>query len=312
MSEGRLAVGVDLGGTNARAALIDDSGHILLQVKRKLPDRAPAVVADILAEAIGEAQGQRRDLPVGVGVAGQILADSGVVSLGPNLGWRDVPFASMLLERIGRPVFVLNDLQVAALGELGAGAAVGQQHVVLVFVGSGVGSGLILGGNLYRGSMGVAGEFGHTRAVVRGRRCGCGELGCLEAYVGGRNLIERIKEALAAGTPSRLQSGATATDVEREALAGDPLAIELFEEMVALLSVAIGNLATTLNPALIVLGGGVFLNGPELRRRVAEGTMELAARVSRVGLRVVDAQLGDDAGVVGAGLHALERSRKIH
>jgi glucokinase len=312
MNEGRLAVGVDLGGTNARAALVDGSGHILAQVKRKLPDRAPAAVADILAEAIVEAQGERGTLPVGVGVAGQILAESGVVSLGPNLGWRDVPFAAMLLERVGRAVFVLNDLQVAALGELGAGAAMGQQHAALVFVGSGVGSGLILGGKLYTGSMGVAGEFGHTRAVPRGRRCGCGELGCLEAYVGGRNLIERVKEALAAGTPSRLQPGATATDVEREAMAGDPLAVELFEEMVALLAVAIGNLATTLNPSMIVLGGGVFLNGPELRRRVAQGVMGQAARVSRVGLRIVDAQLGDDAGVVGAGLHALERSERVH
>jgi glucokinase len=269
-------------------------------------------VANILAEVILEAQGERRDLPVGVGVAGQILADSGVVSFGPNLGWRDVPFAAMLTERVGRPVFILNDLHVAALGELGAGAAASQQHVVLVFVGSGVGSGLILGGRLYSGAMGVAGEFGHTRSVLHGRRCGCGELGCLEAYVGGRNLVERIKESLAAGTPSRLQPGATASDVEREALAGDPLATELFEQMVVLLSVAIGNLATTLNPALIVLGGGVFLNGPELRRRVARGVMEQAAPVSRVGLKIVDAKLGDDAGVVGAGLHALNRSAGFH
>jgi glucokinase len=310
MSAERFGIGVDLGGTNARAALVDDAGKIVRQVKRKLPDREPRVVADILAEAIAETQGERRDLPVGVGVAGQILADSGVVTLGPNLGWRDVPFAAMLLERIGRPVFVLNDLQVAALGELGAGAAFRQQHAALVFVGSGVGSGLILAGHLYTGAMGVAGEFGHTRSVPGGRICGCGERGCLEAYVGGRNLIERVKEALAAGTPSKLQPGASASDVEREAMGGDPLAVELFEEMVALLAVAIGNMATTLNPALIVLGGGVFLNGPELRRRVAQGVLEQAARVSRVGLKIVDAQLGDDAGVVGAGLHALERSGK--
>jgi glucokinase len=312
MNEERLAVGVDLGGTNARAALVDGTGRILAQVKRKLPDRNPAVVADILGEAIAEAQGERGALPVGVGVAGQILADSGVVTLGPNLGWHDVPLASMLLQRVGRPVFVLNDLQVAALGELGAGAAKGERDVVLVFVGSGVGSGLILGGRLYTGSMGVAGEFGHTRSVLHGRRCGCGELGCLEAYVGGRNLIERIKEQLAAGTPSRLQAGGTATDVEREALTGDALAIELFEEMIVLLAVAIGNLATILNPSTIVLGGGVFLNGPQLRQRVAQGVLEQAARVSRVGLKIVDAELGDDAGVVGAGLYALERSARSH
>jgi glucokinase len=205
-------------------------------------------------------------------------------------------------------VSLLNDLQAAALGELGAGAAVGYKDVVLVFVGSGVGSAAILEGRLYTGAMGVAGELGHTRAVPNGRRCGCGELGCLEAYVSGRHLAERVKEALAAGTPSKLVAGASATEIEREALAGDALATSLFEEAIRLLSLAIGNLVTTLNPSLVVLGGGVILNGPELRRRLGVGVVEQAARISRVGLTVADAKLGDDAGVVGAALHALERS----
>jgi glucokinase len=311
MSELRLSVGVDLGGTNARAALVDARGTILRQTKRKLPARDPASVVDVLAAAIEETQGGQKDLPVGVGVAGQILDDSGVVSVGPNLGWRDVPFAAMLMKRVGRPVSLLNDLQAAALGEQESGAAAGCKDVVLVFVGSGVGSALILGGRLYAGAMGVAGELGHTRAVPNGRRCGCGELGCLEAYVSGRNLTERVKEALAAGTPSKLLPGASATEIEREALGGDALATELFEEVVRLLSIAIGNLTTILNPSLVVLGGGVFLNGPELRRRIDQGVFEQSARVSRVGLKVTDAQLGDDAGVVGAALHALGQSASV-
>jgi len=312
MSAQGLAVGVDLGGTNARAALVDASGRIQHQVKHKLPGREPVAVADILAGAILETQREHANLPVGVGVAGQILGQSGVVSFGPNLGWRDVPFSAMLEERIGRPVSLLNDLQAAAWGELGCGAAMGSKDAVLVFVGSGVGSAVIAGGRLYTGAMGVAGEIGHTRAVLNGRRCGCCELGCLEAYVGGRNLIERVKEALAAGTRSRLTPGATATEIEREAQAGDALAQEMFEEVVRLLSVALGNVATTLNPALIVLGGGVFLNGPELRKRVSQGIYEQAARVSIVVLKITDAQLGDDAGVVGAALHAFDQAKEIH
>ncbi len=308
MNTPRLSVGVDLGGTNARAALVDEQGHIESQVKRKLTGREPASVADVLATAIQEVQHEGEALPVGVGVAGQILGDSGVVSVGPNLGWRDVPFAAMLMERIGRPVSLLNDLQAAALGEQGSGAASGCKDAILVFVGSGVGGALILEGSLYTGALGVAGEIGHTRAVPDGRRCGCGELGCLEAYVSGRNLTERVTEALAGGAFSKLRSGDSATQIEREAIAGDALAIELFEEVVRLLSLAIGNLATTLNPTLVVLGGGVFLNGPELRRRVGQGVLEQAARISRVGLKVTDAKLGDDAGVVGAARHARERS----
>ncbi|MHB1845073.1 MAG: ROK family protein [Deltaproteobacteria bacterium] len=314
---GRLAIGIDLGGTNARAAVIDWDGKVLSACKRPLADRAPEAVADLLAVASLEAlrQAKRNEAEVvalGVGAAGQIHSGTGVVAVGPNLGWRDVPFAALLGKRLSWPVLLMNDLSAASWGERSVGAGESEADVLLYFVGTGVGSGLILNGRLYEGSGGVAGEVGHTKVVVPGGRlCGCGEHGCLEAYCGGHNLSMRVAEALGQGRESTLARAAAAgpvraADIEQAALSGDMLARELWDECARLLSVSLANYVTVLNPARVILGGGVLLTCPELRRTLVERTFELALRASRPGLQIVEARLGDDAGVVGSGLRALE------
>jgi len=301
------AIGIDLGGTNARVALVSAEGKVQRMSKVKLTERGAPAVADLLAQQVTELlrAEQLGSSPVGIGMAAQMLRGTGRVSVAPNLGWHDVPFAAMLHERLGVTPALMNDLGAAAWGEACVGAARGERDVVLVFVGSGVGGALILDGRLYTGGGGVAGEVGHMKVVPRGRRCGCGELGCLEAYVSGKNLEARIRERLEGGAQSRLTKGAGAWDLEQAAQQGDGLAGELWEEVAELLAVALGNLCTALNPRRLILGGGVLLGCPRLRERVKTGLFDYALRVSQVNLQVLDAQLADDAGVIGAALHAL-------
>ncbi len=315
---GALALGVDLGGTNARAALVDrDSGEIVASHKEPLRERSPAAVvatvqhavalaaaaADVSLAAVGR---------VGVGVAGQVLGATGVVMNAPNLGWRDVAFGALVEAALGVPVRVANDLAVAAWGERRFGAAKGIDDVVLVFVGSGVGSGLILSGRLHDGATGVAGEFGHVkvrppRAETPPRRCGCGQVGCLEAYTSGMNVAARVREDLAAGAVTRLRdlvagdpSRASASLVERAYGEGDPYAVALWDEVGDLLGTAIANLVTILNPARVILGGGVLLGCPRLGVLVRQA-FDAAVSVSALaGLTFEHAWLGDDAGVIGA------------
>jgi glucokinase len=313
-----LALGVDLGGTNARAAVVDtDTGEIVAAHKEPLRDRGPSRVVEVVAHAVREAAAAARVDPagsrcVGVGVAGQCLGATGVVLNAPNLGWRDVAFGAMLQAAIGVPVRIANDLSVAAWGEKRFGAARGLDDVVLVFVGSGVGSGLILGGRLHEGAQGVAGEFGHvkvrpSRPTTAPRRCGCGQIGCLEAYTSGMNVAARVREEIAAGTVTSIErlaggdvSRVSASMVDDAHRAGDGYARALWEEVGDLLGTAIANLVTLLNPARLILGGGVLLGCPALAAIVRERFDAAISTSATNGLTIERAWLGDDAGVIGA------------
>jgi glucokinase len=317
---GPLALGVDLGGTNARAAVVDaSSGEIVAAHKEPLRDRAPARAVEVVRHALAEAAAAagvalRAAGRVGVGVAGQCLGTTGVVLNAPNLGWRDVPFGDLLADALGVPVKVANDLAVAAWGEKRFGAAKGLDDVLLVFVGSGVGSGIIVGGHLHNGATGVAGEFGHVkvrpaRAQTAPRRCGCGELGCLEAYTSGMNVATRVREELAAGARSAVRdlaggdlSRVNASLVDDAHRAGDPYAIALWDEVGELLGTATANLVTILNPARLILGGGVLLGCPALAEVVRRCFDDAVSRSATRGLSIERAWLGDDAGVIGAAL----------
>ena len=314
------ALGVDLGGTNARAAVVDaDTGEIVAAHKEPLRDRAPEKVVEHVRHALELATAAagcdvRSCGRVGVGVAGQCLGASGLVLNAPNLGWRDVPFGRMLEAALGVPVQVANDLSVAAWGEKKFGAAKGLDDVVLVFVGSGVGSGLILGGRLHHGAQGVAGEFGHVkvrpvRPTTAVRRCGCGELSCLEAYTSGMNVAARVREEMAAGAATAVRELAggdldrvTATIVDEAYGRGDAYAVGLWGEVGEILGVAIANLVTLVNPARVILGGGVLLGCPNLDGLVRRHFDASVSRSATRGLSIERAWLGDDAGVIGAAL----------
>jgi glucokinase len=306
-------LGIDLGGTNARAAVVDEHGQILESVKLPLTERTPAAVVEVIGQAATAAM-KAAGVEVrgcGVGAAGQIHRDSGVLAVAPNLGWRNVPLGALLTERLGRPVRVVNDLAAAAWGELNVGAGRGAQDVYVVFVGSGVGSCIISNSQLVRGAGGVAGELGHTKVIPGGRRCGCGELGCLEAYSGGHNLIALARDAMAAGRSPALTALTggdpglmTPLTLEKAALDGDPAAKEIHERAGHMLGMAVANMVTVLNPARLILGGGVLMNCVGLRRYVEEAARALSSTSSREHLSINMAELGDDSGLIGAALLA--------
>jgi glucokinase len=331
MKRDELHVGVDLGGTNVRAAVVDGKGLVLGQEKHRLLSREPAQVAEAVIRAAKTACAAA-GLPftdiraMGVGIAAMIERGTGVVLNAPNLGWRDVPFLKLLHARAGKlPLSIANDLSVAAWGEHEAGAARGVDDVIVVLVGSGVGAGIILGGKLQEGASGVGGEFGHVIVHPGGRTCGCGQRGCLEAYAGGHNLAtwarDDLRIGLAAGRAAGQRPSAagrkllelagdpekvTAALMERAANDGDDLSRRLLDEAGQLLGIALANLVTLLNPALLLLGGGLINGSARVMAAATAGIDQHASKAARAVLRIGTPELGDQAGVIGAALLARE------
>jgi glucokinase len=246
-------------------------------------------------------------LAVGVACAGQIDPLTGAVIYAPNLGWRDVPLGALLTQAFGVPVVVENDVRAAAWGEFVAGAGGREGSLVAVFVGTGVGSGAVLDGRLWRGAGNAAGEVGHTQVVPDGLPCRCGRNGCLEQYVSGSGFQRRLAAAMAAGRGSRLvdvcggdASRLAARDVYAVAMDGDALARELWSDATRLLTMAVANYATVLNPRVLVMGGGVIATVPALFDAVAEGVPKLTTILAARSLRIERAALGDLSGLIGA------------
>jgi glucokinase len=306
-------LGIDLGGTFARAAVVDGQGQVLAAAKTALSERSPAAVVECIAQAaVSAMKGAGANVERAcVGAAGQIHRDSGILAVAPNLGWRNVPLGTLLQTRLGFPVRLVNDLSAAAWGELHAGAGQGAHDLLVCFVGSGVGSAVIANGQLVSGAGGVAGELGHIKMVPGGRLCGCGELGCLEAYAGGHNLIAQTRELMATGRSNILleltdgdPARITPVTLERAAEAGDPDAREVYERASNFLALAVANMVTMLNPARLILGGGVLNHCHGMRLRLVEGVQTYSSQTAREGLFVADAELGDDSGLIGAALLA--------
>lgn len=239
--------------------------------------------------------------------AGQIDPATGAVVEAPNLGWRDIPLRGLLADAFPVPVIVENDVRAAAWGEFVAGAGERSGSLIAVFVGTGIGSGAVLDGRLWRGAGNAAGEIGHTQVVPHGLPCRCGRLGCLEQYASGSGLQRRLASAIAAGRTSRLvdvfgsdPTRLTARDTYEAATAGDELAGELWADATRFLTMGVANYVTLLNPGTLVLGGGVILTVPALFDAVAAGVPELTTLLGARSLRIERARLGDLSGVIGA------------
>jgi glucokinase len=309
-----FTVGVDLGGSTIRAALVDALGQVTRAERLVLTGRAPeAVVAQVL-ELVRRLDPTAPSLRAAVGVAAQLWVRTGVVAIAPNLGWFDVPLGALLAQAFGHPVRLVNDLDAITVGEARRGAGSGERDVLCLFVGTGVGLGAVVQGLLFEGADGLATELGHTKIASpsTGRLCGCGERGCLEAYTSGRHLPERLAE-LGRGLASPLLESArgdvakiNAVTIEQAALAGDPAAVALWDDIGEKLGVAAANTVTLFNPRILILGGGVLTSAPSLVQRV---TAVMKANTSRPALSRVEirgTELGDQAGLVGAGLIAHE------
>ncbi len=307
---------VDLGGTKILSLAVAADGDVLGADRRPTeahegPQAVLQRIAESVLAAVRHAGPGRTLAAVGLAVPGPIDFERGVVADAPNLpGWHDVPVARLLSDMLGCPVVLENDANAAAFGEWRLGAGQGARHVVYLTVSTGIGGGLVLGGQLYRGANGAAGELGHLPLVEDGPLCGCGARGCLEQLASGTAVARRAREMLGRnGAPvlARLAAGdreITAELVHQAAEQGDLDAREIIDRAGRYLGSGLVAFVNIFNPDVIVIGGGTAKIGAMLLEPALAELNTRAFRIAREHVRVVPAQLGDRAGALGAAMLA--------
>lgn len=308
----RYIVGIDVGGTNIVAGTVaEDGSEILgvLSVPTKSEDGADAVVARIvdLARASMAQAGKREIAGVGIGSPGPLDTKSGVVLLTPNLGWVNMPLRDRVANGLGLPATLDNDANCAIFGEWWRGAARGVEHVVGLTIGTGIGGGIVLYGDLYRGASDIAGEIGHMTIDSNGRRCNCGNYGCLEAYASGPAIAARAVEGIEAGAATvlpRYVAGelhkVTAQVVYDAAHAGDEFALEVVRDTAKFLGAGVANIINIFNPQVVVICGGVTLAGDKLFVPLRSEVKRRAFKPAVDVCRILPGELPGTAGVWGA------------
>ena len=341
----RYSIGVDLGGTDIKAGLVSSVGGISCRVilPTDVEIGGPKFVAARIAEAVRqvlvkapENHWDTSEIWIGLGAPGLIIAETGVVHFSPNFpGWSDIPLVDYVnaeLAKLSTPKdapnsqiknykLILkgmdNDVNVMTLGEFRHGAGVGYESIVALTLGTGVGGGVVIDGQLYHGSQNTAGELGHTIVDPNGRYCGCGNQGCLEAYAGAKNIVERTEAKIETGQQTILTEATkdgeslTPRQIAKAAQAGDQLAIEIFAETGRYIGIALTSIAHILNPQIAIIGGGIAEAGEKLlfepiRAELAKRAMDIPAQ-----MKIVKAHLGNDAGIVGAAMLAFESEKPV-
>jgi len=326
----KILVGVDLGGTSLLAVATSKKGKILGRKKRKTnaEEGASAVLNRIeqtIRDAVHEAGCKMSDVrAIGIGAPGPLNPKTGVILHAPNLGptWNDLPLAAHLRKEMGCPVYLGNDVNVGAIGEHALGAGRGYENLVAIFVGTGIGGGLILNGRLYRGARYTAGEVGHTVLQAGGPVCGCGKHGCAEA-VASRTAIERdiraqIEDGRASIVPELLeragQTTVSSSIIEQALDADDPVVQTVMTQAEYYMGLLVANIVNILDPQVIVLGGGVV---ERLDERYLEPVRETAERYylnqeKKRKIHIVTTQLRGYAGVLGAAIMANQNWKRDH
>lgn len=313
----KFIVGVDLGGTNIVVGSLSEDGGTEYAMRSEptrasqgadaVVDRMVSMIDTVIAETT--AAGLKRDscLGVGVGAPGPLDRERGIVITTPNLGWTNFPLRQVIADRVGLQATLDNDANCATLGEWWLGAARGGRNVVGMTIGTGIGGGLILDGRLYHGASDVAGEIGHMTIDVTGRRCGCGNYGCLEAYASGPSIAERAREALGGDQPSMLHAMVgndltklTAAIVYDAAKKDDAVALEVVRETARFLGTGLANILNVYNPDVVVIAGGVTQAGDPLFIPLRREVRRRAFRPAVDACRIVPGSLPGTAGVVGA------------
>lgn len=317
-----IFLGIDLGGTNIGAAAVR-GGEVLAykKVKTKAEKGADAVIKRIEKVARGvmsKLDAHSQDFrALCIGAPGAVDLETGLVTKAPNLGWKDVPLGKILNERLGIPVFVDNDVNIGTAGEHAFGAGQGTDDMVGVFVGTGIGGGVIIGGKLHYGGRGAAGEIGHMVLVPNGRLCGCGKRGCVEAYASKAGMISILEEELKEKRDSFLteyldEEGSlkiSSSQIAKALDMGDALMVEVIQDVQFYLALLTANLVNLLDPDLIVYGGGLVeqLGEPFLKpiQELAQPYYLRQENAERI--RILPAELGDQAGTIGAAVVAQKR-----
>ncbi|MDT0305773.1 ROK family glucokinase [Streptomyces sp. DSM 44917] len=305
-------VGIDIGGTKVMAGVVDADGTVLERLRTETPDKSksPKVVEDTITELVLDLSDRHDVHAVGIGAAGWVDADRSKVLFAPHLAWRNEPLRDALAARLDVPVMVDNDANTAAWAEWRFGAGSGAEHLVMITLGTGIGGAILEAGRVKRGTHGVAGEFGHMQVVPGGHRCPCGNRGCWEQYSSGNALVREARELAAADSPVAHHilekvgghigeiTGPLITELARS---GDPMCVELLQDIGQWLGVGLANLAAALDPARFVIGGGVS-DADDLLIAPARDAFRrhLTGRGYRPEATIVRARLGTDAGMVGA------------
>jgi len=314
----QFVLGVDLGGTNIVVGAMPLDGSRMIGVRSEPThayEGADAVVArivrmarDVMDATIADT-GVRNDAFVGVGIGspGPLDRETGVVLITPNLGWTNFPLRDRVAEGVGLPAALDNDANCATLGEWWIGAAQGAQHVIGLTIGTGIGGGIIVDGALYHGATGIAGELGHITIDAHGRRCGCGNDGCLEAYASGPAIAQRAREALDGerdSVMSALVNGdlslLTAHTVFAAAEQHDAIARDVVRDTARFLGIGIANLLNIFNPEVVVIAGGVTQAGETLFAPLRAEVRRRAFKPAVSACRIVPGTLPGTAGVAGA------------
>lgn len=312
---GKNRIGIDVGGTNVKIALVDEKGKI--KYSNSVPTRAEMGyeytvnnIRQAIYDLLKETKLEPKNIEgIGFGFPGQVDYKSGIVRLAPNIpGWVDVPIAKLIEDEFHIPTRVDNDVRCAALGELNFGAGKGCENLICITVGTGIGSGLIVNGKLVRGASNAAGEIGHIKLQMNdGPICGCGDTGCLEAFASGPSIVAMAEDYIRGGKSTKFREMANSNPITpyivcEAAKAGDPVAKRIFTIMGEYIGIGMASVVNLLNPEKIIVGGGVADAGEILMTPLKETLKKRAMKIAGEAVEVVPAQLGNTAGVIGASL----------
>lgn len=310
-------IGIDVGGTNVKIALVDKSGKIIYS--NSVPTYAKMGyeytvnnIKQAIKDLMKETNTTAKDIDgIGFDFPGQVDYKTGVVKLAPNIpGWVNVPIAQMIEEEFHIPTRIDNDVRCAALGEMKFGAGHGCENFVCITVGTGIGSGLVVNGQLVRGASNAAGEIGHIKLQMKdGLICGCGDTGCLEAYASGPSIVAMAQDYIKGGKSTKFREMAAAEGgeitpymVAKAAEAGDPVAKRIFAIVGEYIGIGLTSVINLLNPEKVIIGGGVAEAGDLLLDPIRKTIKERAMVVAGSAVEIVPAQLGNSAGVIGASM----------
>ena len=302
-------VGVDVGGTKIAAGLVDEHGQVIARERTQSPATDPKQIVRTIGELVRTLTDSQPVEAVGVSAAGFVDKARAMVVFAPNLAWRDEPLKRFLEEELELPVIVENDANAAAWAEFTFGAGEDVEDLLMLTVGTGVGGGLVIDGELVRGGFGMGGEVGHITMVPGGVLCGCGNLGCLESYGSGRALV-RVSRELAVTDPESAQgllaraegdpSKITGPLVTAAAQDGDPFAVARLAELGDWLGQGVATLTAVLDPNVVVIGGGVGEAGALLLDPLRDSfERHVTARGHRPMLEIRQAELGNAGGLIG-------------
>ncbi len=316
----QYCIGVDLGGTNIKAAAFS-AGNLECVCENRLPTEAARGSEHVLMQIFRAVQALFAQIPksqtlcIGLGIPGLLDIETGISHFSPNFpNWENVPVSDWLHQKTNLPVFIDNDVRVNLYGEWYYGAGKGKNNIVLLTLGTGLGSGIVMDGHVLYGATASAGEIGHMNMYRTGRPCKCGSSGCLGRYVSARGMLRTLQEKLHDGAPSIIREWtgsdpekATAKMVSDAYDAGDQTAIEVMTQTGELLGYGLANVINLFNPEVIIIGGGMSAAGERLLRPARQIVKCHALEISRQSCEIVTAQLGDAAGMLGAAIYAKKR-----